>query len=378
MSTATKRNPDNLYQRNGVWWIRYHANGRKIRRSLGTASQREAKRLRDQIIGKRSAAAKFGLEEPEPKREPTFAEVVELWRQARRASGEFRPGTIAQAEQVARTWLLPAFGHRRMSEISVEHIECFLAHLRNAKSKRTGRKLSRATIAAIFGKLRTLYRQAIRRGWYTGPNPLDRLDRVPTEGPGRDTSLTEEEAGRLLAQLSGKLHCKVALALATGLRWGEIHGLAWEDVQLDGDLPTLTVRRSYRGKPKTESSAATIPISRDAVVLLRRWRMEQGPGARYLFPDKNGDLPRQMAGGDRRALLRAANRAVIGKQITPHVFRHTFGTWVYERTGDPKMVQRLMRHGSFATSMRYVHDRRDLSEVVNKLPQLMGRHLRVV
>ena len=376
--SATKRKPDNMYQRNGVWWIRYNVSGRKVRSSLGTKSERKAKRLRDEILGKRSAAAKFGLEAPEPKREHTFAEIAELFLQAREASGEFRQGSIAQAEHITRTWLVPAFGHRRMSEITIEHIEQFLAHLRNAKSKRTGRKLSRATIAAIFAKLRALYRQAIRRGWYTGPNPLDRLDRAPTEGPGRDVTLTTEEAERLLDRLSGPLHYKVALALATGLRWGEVHGLAWEDVQLDGDPPTLTVRRSWRREPKTESSAATLPISRDAVALLRRWQMEQGPGVRYVFPGAHGEIPKGKAGSDARRIHKAAEKASIGKLITPHVFRHTFGTWVYERTGDPKMVQRLMRHGSFATSMRYVHDRRDLSEVVNKLPQLTGRHLRAV
>ena len=57
-----ERAPENLYQRpgSGIWWIRYNVAGRKIRRSLGTPNVREAKRLRDQILGKRSVAAKFG------------------------------------------------------------------------------------------------------------------------------------------------------------------------------------------------------------------------------------------------------------------------------------------------------------------------------
>ncbi len=46
--------------------IRYNVGGQKIHRSLETRNLREAKRLRDEIIGKRSAAAKFGLEEPTP------------------------------------------------------------------------------------------------------------------------------------------------------------------------------------------------------------------------------------------------------------------------------------------------------------------------
>lgn len=74
----------------------------------------------------------------------------------------------------------------------------------------------------------------------------------------------------------------------------------------------------------------------------------------------------------------AAARAGLTKHVHPHLFRHTFGTWVYERTRDPKMVQRLMRHADFKTSMQYVHDSRDLGEVVNKLPTLTGVNLRTV
>ena len=134
-----------------------------------------------------------------------------------------------------------------------------------------------------------MLRQAVRRGWLNGPNPLDRLERPPTQGPGRDVSLTHDEARRLLAELSGRLYYKVALDLYTGLRWGELHGLAWADIDLESNPPTLTVRRSYHGKPKNQASAATVPLSDEAAGLLRRWRvMQPGP---WVFPSRNGKLP---------------------------------------------------------------------------------------
>lgn len=374
--SATKRKPDNLYQRNGVWWIRYNANGRKIRSSLGTKSERQAKRLRDEILGKRSAAEKFGLELPVPKQEPLFEDVAERWLQSRRANGDLKPNTVAIFEQHMRVWLRPAFRGKRMSEITVEEIERLLAQLRQAKSKRTGRPLSRHTIARIYGALLNLYRHAVRRGWYTGANPLDKLERPPTPGPGREVVLTVEEAPRLLDELSGELYYKAALALQTGLRWGEIHGLAWDDIDLDAEQPTITVRRSWRETPKTEASAATLPLHAEVAALLRRWRQEQGPGARYLFPDRHGALRTRQPNGDPKAIRRAAERAGIGKHLTPHVFRHTFGTWVYETTRDPKMVQRLMRHSSFATSMGYVHDQRDLNRVIAGLPSIAAPRLK--
>ncbi len=63
-------------------------------------------------------------------------------------------------------------------------------------------------------------------------------------------------------------------------------------------------------------------------------------------------------------------------KVTPHVFRHTFATWAYERAQDPRKLQLLMRHASFQTSMGYVHDRSELTEIVNRMPTLSRARLR--
>lgn len=376
---SRKKTADNLFQRGDTWYIRYNANGEKIIRSLKTKSLREAKRLRDQILGHRSIAAQFGIEPPKPKKDPTFAEINALWLQSRQAGGDLRDNSIELYDRWSRLWIAPFFGNRLMSTITVDDIERFLAHLRESKGRVTKRPLSRDTVAGIFTALRAMYRQAIKRRWYTGPNPLDQLDRTPRRNASRDVTLTEDEARAFIGHLSGALYYKVGLALYTGLRWGEVHGLEWQgDIELDTDPPTLTVRRSFRGPPKNEASAATIPLAADAVTLLRRWRREQGIGARYVFPDRRGDIRRATYRHECELIHGAATNAGIAKNITPHVFRHTFGTWMYERTGDPKVVQRLMRHASFRTSMMYVHDRRELGEVVNRLPTITEPHLKAV
>jgi integrase len=376
-----RKNPENLFQRGGVWWIRYNAGGEKIRRTLGTPSEREAKRLRNQILAKRTAAARFGIEAPVPRKQRTFGEVLDLWLAWRKGDPELARTTVAMGERHARVWLRPFFGRMLMCEIKAEHIEQFIAHLRTTDCRRERKdgqrqRLSEAYISQVFNCLRMVFRQAIKRDWYAGLNPIDKLDRKPRKAKPRDVTLTEDEARHLLGKLTGELHYKVALALATGLRWGEVHGLAWLDLDLDSSPPTLSVRRSYQGDPKNEESAATIPLNDDAAALLRRWRSLQGAGARYVFPDSRGELRKQGRKSDGSTIKRAAGQAGIAKNITPHVFRHTFGTWVYERTGDPKLVQRLMRHASFTTSMGYVHDRRELGEVVNRLPRLTAVELK--
>ena len=366
------KNPENLYKRGDTWWIRYNASGKKIRRSLGTTSLREAKKLRDQILYKRSAAAKFGLEEPAkalPRR--TFAQLADRWLESRHASGDYAPNTLKNNRLTMRGILIPRFGPMLLHTITVEDLESFISDLRD--------KYARMSVARVFANLRVFVRECILRGWYDGPNPLDRLQRTPTDGPGRDTTLTEDEAARLLGELDGRVYYMSALAMYTGLRWGEVHGLAWADLALDADPPTLTVRRSFNGPPKNQASSATVPVTADVATLMRRWQNENPPRTPWVFPNKHGNLHVSANSNERKAIHAATERAGIDKRITPHVFRHSFGTWVYERTGDPKIVQRLMRHATFLTSMKYVHDRRDLAPVVNTLPQLIAKPaLRVI
>jgi integrase len=370
-----KHNPDNLYQREGIWWIRYNLSGRKIRRSLGTPSLREARRLRDQILAKRTAAARFGIEAPEPRKEHTFADVVKAWLQSRRA-GELRANTIRDGETMAKRWLLPELGDRLVSEITVEDVERFISHLRTTRSTATGRRLSRDHVAKLTKYLGAIFRFALKRRMHHGANPYDQLDRRPTAGPGRHVFLTEDEARRLLDRFTGETYYKIGLALATGLRWGEIHGLAWADVEL-GENPRLTIRRSWQGEPKTKNSAATIPISADAAAFLRRWKAEQGDAV-YVFPDLEGKLRKRADRREERLLVQAGREAQITARVSPHVFRHTFATWTCERTEDPRKLQRLMRHGSIKTSMGYVHAHADLTEVIDKLPALSQARLQAV
>jgi integrase len=370
-----KRNPENLYQRQGVWWIRYNVSGRKIRRSLGTTSRREAKRLRDQILAKRTTAERFGIEAPVPRKQYTFADVVEAWLQSRKARGDLRASTLSSAEDVTRAWILPRFGTRPIADITVEDVERFIAHLHSASSKRTGSRLSRAYIAKISKYLGTIFRHAHKRQMLNGPNPFEQLEKRPTPGPGRKFSLAEDQARALLDKLTGETYYKAALALATGLRWGEVHGLAWADVELDSQPSTITIRHSWQGDPKSDHSATILPISDDAAVILRQWKAEQGDAV-YVFPSPKGKPRTSPQRKETLAIAKAAAAAGIVEKVTPHVFRHTFATWAYERAQDPRKLQKLMRHASFQTSMAYVHGRSELATIINRMPALSRARLR--
>ena len=69
------------------------------------------------------------------------------------------------------------------------------------------------------------------------------------------------------------------------------------------------------------------------------------------LPAREGKHPLWLATIMRRYIQPAARRVGINKNIAWHTFRHTFSTLIKATGADPKVVQELLRHASFKTTM---------------------------
>ncbi|MFG2148650.1 tyrosine-type recombinase/integrase [Streptomyces sp. NPDC048696] len=138
-----------------------------------------------------------------------------------------------------RKHLIPGLGAHRLDKLKPEHIEAFYAKMQANGSKP-------ATAHQVHRTFRTALNEAVRRG-HLGKNPVQ-LAKAPKTGEYEVEPYSVQEVQRLLkAADRHRNSARWAVALALGLRQGEVLGLKWEDIDLDGGF--LVVRRS-RHRPQ--------------------------------------------------------------------------------------------------------------------------------
>ena len=148
------------------------------------------------------------------------------------------------------------------------------------------------------------------------------------------------------------------IELATGLRRGELLGLKWEDIDLaQGSLRVQRQIARINGEVieaplKTKNAYRTLPLSADAVDVLREQRKKSGSNS-YVFPSPTGGpiSPDSVL----HMLHRVLKRAGLSK-VRFHDLRHTFATLALQNGVDIKTVSGMLGHYSAGFTLdTYTH-----------------------
>jgi len=127
------------------------------------------------------------------------------------------------------------------------------------------------------------------------------------------------------------------LSACTGMRSSEILRLNWRDIDFD----RREIRITSEQKNRKES---VIPINASALEVLKRAKARNGIKV-FRFTKLTW-----MSQKFKRAVRKAGY-----EQYRFHDFRHTFVTKLIEDGVDVSFAQKLVRHKSIATTMKYVH-----------------------
>ena len=136
---------------------------------------------------------------------------------------------------------------------------------------------------------------------------------------------------------------------STGLRNMELRNLTLFDADLKGGL--LRIRDGKRKKERI------VPLGECAVRHLRRYlrngrpHLAQSSSQTLLFVSKNG---RQITSANLIWIVKKyLKRTKIGKEITPHSFRHSCATHMLKGKADLRHIQELLGHASVQTTQIY-------------------------
>ncbi|MFJ3122568.1 tyrosine-type recombinase/integrase [Streptomyces sp. NPDC086993] len=376
-----------LYQRKDSRWeaagyVLAPGNTRKRVRVYGTTRRKALAKLTEKI-----AASNRGV--PVPSAQGSVAAYLTYWLDAV-AVHQLRENTHTRYTAVARLYLIPGLGRKKLAKLTAKDIRTWLNQLRTtcqcctrgldaareqplccAAGKCCSKRLSPLTLAYVHSVLKSALEHAVREEEI--PRNVARSVRTGTPRPRRFEPLTADEARKFLATANGhRLQSLFELTLHTGLRKGELLGLRWEDLDLDAGTAAIrrTLQRTSTGglttlPTKTRASERRIALPTRCLHSLKlhheqQKREREAAGAMWqrdepVFTTVQGrpidptNLTRTF-----NALLHKASL----RRIRFHDLRHSTATLLLEQGVELVVIKELLGHAHIGvTATVYAHVR---------------------
>lgn len=157
--------------------------------------------------------------------------------------------------------------------------------------------------------------------------------------------LTKEEVRKLIAKVENIKHrCIIKLLYGSGLRLSELLHLKVSDI--DSKSMIIHIRKSKGNKDRV------VMLSNSLLQELRIYFKKHKPND-FLFEGQTGGI--YSAKSVQMIVKKAASKAGIKKQVTPHTLRHSFATHLLESGTDVRFIQELLGHNSIKTTEIYTH-----------------------
>jgi integrase len=263
-----------------------------------------------------------------------------------------RPNTRQLYASLVRLHIQPELGHRWLSDLGPAHVRAWRAGLLTGGT-------GPITVAKAYRVLRTIMQTAVDDGLIR-VNPCQIKGAATERSPERPV-LSVSEVYAVAAAVPDRWRALVLMATFCSLRWGELSGLAREDVDLDAGL--VHVRRSVSelddgtrviGPPKSAAGRRVVATLSGLLPDVRKHL------ATYVGP-ADDDL---MFVGPKGGPLRRRNfqkiwnaaRIVVGREdLHFHDLRHTGNTLAAQLGATLPDLMARMGHSSARAALVYLH-----------------------
>lgn len=138
------------------------------------------------------------------------------------------------------------------------------------------------------------------------------------------------------------------MLFACGVRVSELCNLSFEQVNLT-EQTVLVMGKGDKERLLYLSSPQVLRVLRDYIML----RQKYWPNAAFFFVNRDG---KRLTEQSVRLIIKRYTKAAGQKgHYTPHMFRHSFATYLWNNCGDIYEVKNILGHSSIQTTERYVH-----------------------
>jgi integrase/recombinase XerD len=242
---------------------------------------------------------------------------------------------------------------RRLEQLDRHDLDRFVQEL-------SGQGLSPRSVSRAVAAIRSFYRFVTleRRSDH---NPADDLQ-APRAWPALPKFLSADEVDRLIqtpdtSTVRGlRDRALIELLYATGLRVSELVQLRVADVNLEA---------AYLSCAGKGGKQRIVPIGDEACSWVRRYLTTARPallgrkggkagGAERLFVNARGGRALSRV-GFWKILKQYATMANLGRELSPHVLRHSFATHLLDRGADLRAIQLMLGHADLSTTQIYTH-----------------------
>lgn len=345
------------------WILNYRAAGQERRLTIGAyptwtldSARGRAKALRQDIDQGRDPLA----EKIEKRDAPTVNELADRFLDW--AKTEKRASSLAEDEALIRQWIRSELGNRKVAAIDIVDIE----DLHRKISAKTPTRANR--VRALLSKMFTLACTQWRSVYKIDVNPVKGSRRIDEHG--RRRYPTAAEMPRLMAAVDGHANQQSADAIRllalTGARRAEVLSATWRQFDLDAGMWSKPASSTKDARPHQ------IPLSRDAVALLRRMRtaaeaaVETFNSTRtvgqakwevspFLFPVQR----KARKGAEHVTTIKSAWAAICkAAEVTDlhlHDLRHGFASALVSKGQSLEVIGAMLGHNQPTTTQRYAH-----------------------
>lgn len=284
----------------------------------------------------------------------TFRSIGNAWLRMKKNS--IKESTYSNYLYCMNKYLMPKFGNYLIKDLQEYNFNDYVEELANTLSPRTIRSIL-CVLKSILYFAEEEYGINIKIRKIVCP----KLDLEPL------TILSKKEKEKIINYCLNENSLKslgIVICLNTGLRVGEICALKWQDIDLEkreihikNTLQRIYIWKSNKteiriDKPKTKTSARTIPISTKVynilVVLKKKYKNDD-----YFL---TGDSKKYVEPRNYQYTFKCILKKNQIKKYKFHILRHTFATNCIEVGMDIKSLSEILGHSNVEMTLnQYVH-----------------------